>query len=392
MAGDVASQALNEALRVSFRLLKLAMVLVAVLFLTSGLFTVRQHEQAFKLRFGRLVVDREDNAIIGPGLHFAWPFLIDEIVRFPVQRKLKITIPDFWYIESQGLPGAKAPPGLHPDRGGYNITGDANILHTGWTVIYNINDPVRLCRHLADPAEIGVEAGTIDRLINTLARNAVIRTMARFNVDDAYRGRRDLLRDAVADALTNRLAQLDLGIRVERVILEALEPPQRGLHLSGTVGAAETFYTESDKRALLVHRSTHLEVVLTCCLDECQHVFVVERIENLLPRPPAADQPHGSQEAQMVRHGGHRDPQDACQVADAQFLLGQQVQDPGARLVSQRTEQLGQAVNLYESRAKVGLRGRAGQARIGADTGARVAPCVFLSGHAAPSVNNKATV
>ena len=232
LSGDVASQALNEALRVSFRLLKVAILLVAGLFLTSGIFTVKQHEQAFVLRFGRVVTyrdpeTRQEKSIFGPGIHFAWPFLIDEVVRFPVQRDLDLLVESFWHAEQPRLPGQPAPEGIAPDAGGYNLTGDVNILHSRWIVTYSVADPVKFCANLADPAELAADkpTGSVRRLLTNLLEGAVIRTIARYPVDDAYRGRRAQLQNDVKRDLLAQLRTLDAGIDVNNVILEVISPP-----------------------------------------------------------------------------------------------------------------------------------------------------------------------
>ena len=227
LSGDVASQALNEALRVSFRVLKVAIVLVAILFLCSGVYTVKQHERAFVLRFGKLVRDSQGEAVVGPGLHFAWPFLIDEVVKFPVLRDLDLPIETFWYVPPPAAPGSKPLPGISPELGSYNLTGDANILHSRWTVTYSVADPVKFCESLADPSELKEEKrlGVIHTLLARQLENAVIRTMARYNVEDAYRGKRARLRDDVARLLVAETSRVDVGIEINNVILEDVIPP-----------------------------------------------------------------------------------------------------------------------------------------------------------------------
>ena len=157
LAGDAASQALNDALRVSFLILKVAMLAVAVVFFLTGLYRVRQYEEAIVLRFGRIVTYTDDQgqrtARRGPGLHFAWPFLIDEILRFPVESVLEERIDAFWYKEREGdAPGSRVPPGIKPGDEGFTLTGDANILHSKWIVHYRVTDPVKFCEGLADPS------------------------------------------------------------------------------------------------------------------------------------------------------------------------------------------------------------------------------------------------
>ena len=50
---DAGSQALAEALRSSFAIVKVVMVLLVLLFLASGFFTVGPQERAIILRFGK---------------------------------------------------------------------------------------------------------------------------------------------------------------------------------------------------------------------------------------------------------------------------------------------------------------------------------------------------
>src|SRR5512139_377170 len=80
---DAGAQALADALRSSFNLIKLVMVLLVGAFLASGLFTVKPNQVAVKLRFGKPVgVGREQ--LLQPGLHWKLPYPIDEVVYIPV--------------------------------------------------------------------------------------------------------------------------------------------------------------------------------------------------------------------------------------------------------------------------------------------------------------------
>jgi len=255
LGGDVASQALNEALRVSFRLLKLAMILVAGLFLGSGIFTVKSYEQAFKLRFGRLVTYRDktgaERAKLEPGLHFAWPFLIDEVVRFPVKKALTQEIDDFWYEQRPRKAWQALPAGIAPGRGGFALTGDANILHSRWSVRYRIADPVRAFERLTDPDPAALAAGrptgVMRDLMSVLLRNAVIRSIAGFSVDDAYTYGRDSLVRAVESSLKAQLKKLDVGIELDDVLLSEIVPP-----LQVKAAFEEVQNAEQDNRKLIL--------------------------------------------------------------------------------------------------------------------------------------------
>ena len=76
---DAGSQALAEALRSSFAIVKVVMVLLVLLFLASGFFTVGPQQRGILLRFGKPVGEGE-KALLNPGLHWSFPYPIDESI------------------------------------------------------------------------------------------------------------------------------------------------------------------------------------------------------------------------------------------------------------------------------------------------------------------------
>ena len=79
---DSGSRALSEALRSSFVIVKVIMVVLVVVFFSSGCFTVSSKERAIVLRFGR-PVGVGDKQLLGPGLKWSFPYPIDEVVKIP---------------------------------------------------------------------------------------------------------------------------------------------------------------------------------------------------------------------------------------------------------------------------------------------------------------------
>ena len=80
---DAGSQALSEALRSSFAIVKFVMVALVIVFLGSGFFQVGPQEQAIILRFGKPVGEGRD-ALLGPGLHWSFPYPIDKYEKVPI--------------------------------------------------------------------------------------------------------------------------------------------------------------------------------------------------------------------------------------------------------------------------------------------------------------------
>ena len=64
---------------------KWVVLFAAVLIVLSGIYRVQSNEAAVVLRFGRLTGNTLAEQIKNPGLHFALPFFIDEVIKIPVQ-------------------------------------------------------------------------------------------------------------------------------------------------------------------------------------------------------------------------------------------------------------------------------------------------------------------
>src|SRR5436190_353123 len=65
---DAGTQALSDALRSSFAIVKVLMFVLVLAFLGSGIFTVSSQDRAMILRFGKPVGAGADQ-LLGPGLH-----------------------------------------------------------------------------------------------------------------------------------------------------------------------------------------------------------------------------------------------------------------------------------------------------------------------------------
>src|SRR5881394_2080254 len=129
---DSGSQALSEALRSSFVVVKFVMALLVILFLASGVFQVREGTRAILLRFGRPVGTGEA-ALLKPGLHFSLPYPIADHVTVSITGRQKVTSTAGWYAvtAAQRAAGTEPFPGatLNPVADGYALTADQNIVH-----------------------------------------------------------------------------------------------------------------------------------------------------------------------------------------------------------------------------------------------------------------------
>jgi modulator of FtsH protease HflK len=216
---DSGSQALSEALRSSFFVVKIVMALLVIVFLGSGFFVVGPNERAVKLRLGKPIGDGE-KALLGPGLHASWPYPIGDKTIVSITGIQRVTSRAGWYAVTpeQELAGTEPPAGttLNPAVDGYALTADGNIVHTRATLTYRINDPIRYIFNFVDAS---------NAVLNALD-DAVLYTAAHFKVDDI------LTRDVAgyADAVRSRVTELvekqNLGIHVEQCVPQSVPPRQ----------------------------------------------------------------------------------------------------------------------------------------------------------------------
>ncbi|HIJ52865.1 MAG TPA: protease modulator HflK [Planctomycetes bacterium] len=241
---DAAGKSLSEALRISFIILKIIMVVLVIIFLASGFRTVGPDEQALVLRFGKIRGIGEER-LLGPGLHWVFPYPIDKIVKIPVEKRINLPINSFWYYQTKeemlGLTPVRATPvlpNLKPRREGYCITrgekrtqtpagsagSDYNIVHCKWQLTYQINDAEDFFKNVyiedAKPGQLyfDVMINSITPLLKAVFDGAVVSTMVNYAIDEAISGRGSISKD-VKKFLQKKLDNIESGIKVVSVEL-----------------------------------------------------------------------------------------------------------------------------------------------------------------------------
>jgi len=238
---DTAGKSLSDALRLSFTILKVIMVVLVILFLTSGIFRVQEDENALVLQFGKIRGKVSENRVLKPGLHWAWPEPISEIITIPVTKVQTLAINSFWYFETDAEKlGGSGRPGqtLNPAKDGYCLTrndsiiagegSDYNIVHSKWVLKYQIKRPEKFFRNIyynaTAPGQdfLDVAAKTVDPLLESLASNARVATMVNYSIDEAI------------------VSKEEIGSNVERLLQEKLDKIESGItvkamHVSGKI-------------------------------------------------------------------------------------------------------------------------------------------------------------
>jgi modulator of FtsH protease HflK len=228
---DAGSQALAEALRSSFWIVRLVMAGLVLVFLFSGFFTVGPQQKAIILHFGKPRGAGKD-VLLGSGLHWSFPPPIDEVVKIPFTGVQTVSSSVGWYFTLPGGQESQPGPSLNPARDGYAVTGDGNIIHTRAILSYRIEEPIRYEFDFVNASNATQNA--LD--------NALLYAASHFAVDDALSKGIAAFREAVQRRVTELAQKQGLGIVIEQCNVESIPPRQ----LKVWFDAVNTAQTQQD--------------------------------------------------------------------------------------------------------------------------------------------------
>lgn len=212
---DSAQQSLADALKITFGILKLIMLALVVIFLFTGVFNVKSGESAVKLRFGKIVTDDKGDGLEPGGPYFAMPYPIESAKKVQmIPRSISLNT-QFWWSASTDTAGktiseiAEGEQGpLDPVTKGSMITGDANIVHTQWRVLYQVSNINSFLQNVGD-FELA------DVIVRNAAEEAAVYAVAQTTADEVINGRPGV--DTAKAKIQEILSHMNTGLQVVEV-------------------------------------------------------------------------------------------------------------------------------------------------------------------------------
>ena len=193
---------------ISPNLIKYGVIGIFVLiFVFSSFFTISPEEVGIILRFG------EFSHVAEPGLNFKLPLGIDQLQRVPVQRQLK---QEFGFrTESAGVRTRYSADSFLDES--IILTGDLNVAEVEWIVQYRVSDPYKFLFKVRD-----VEA-TFRAMTEAVMREII----GDRTVNEVLTVGRQEISVTVQTNLQELCDQYETGIKVEQVVLQDVNPPDR---------------------------------------------------------------------------------------------------------------------------------------------------------------------
>ncbi|OGV53443.1 MAG: hypothetical protein A2X49_04385 [Lentisphaerae bacterium GWF2_52_8] len=241
MSYSLGMQALLKSLRGAFLFLTALIVgMLAWYVLGAGYFEVAPQEKVIVLRFGKYMETYND------GWHWVPPYPVSTILRIPSnQQTLTVSrfMPDrsgsvFKSNEEKAMENPGKP--LVPGQDGHLITGDENIIHTEWTVLYTVSNAEKYylsCLTPSDPRMPDQELFSLDAekrklgtrgprtLLSSLLENAVLKVTASQKVEDSLYKNAGAYTDKVKALFKKEVADVDIGVIIDDLRLKANSPP-----------------------------------------------------------------------------------------------------------------------------------------------------------------------
>ncbi|HXK22532.1 MAG TPA: protease modulator HflK [Myxococcota bacterium] len=207
---------------------------MALLYAGSGITVIQPDEVAVIARWGRLVGDTPATQEHGPGLLFALPRPIDEVVRVKTRH--------VWQLEIHSLGESTDRYGgyplgdtLDPLTVGYALTGDQNIVHVSMMGRYRVRDP-------ADFAFYGPPA---EEILRVEVAAAMVRSLGEMGVDPVLSDRRKELIATATRRVQEGLDAAHSGLALVSLELTDLRPPRA---LAGDFDAVQSAYIQMETR------------------------------------------------------------------------------------------------------------------------------------------------
>jgi membrane protease subunit HflK len=182
---------------------------MAVLYALSGITIVKSDEAAVVLRWGRLVGDTPALQQHGPGLLFAFPRPVDQVVRVPVKHVWEVPVKTLASVNVNDSASS-----FDPLTQGYALTGDQNIVHLDMVARYRVRNPAEWAFY-----------GPKTDILRVEVTAAIVRSLGEMAVDRVLAdGRKSL----IATATRRAQAGLDAahsGLELSSLELTRLAPP-----------------------------------------------------------------------------------------------------------------------------------------------------------------------
>lgn len=185
-------------------------VLLVIYVLATGIYKVKEYQEAVVLRFGRY------QQTVGPGLHLKLPWIDEAIVLDTDEKSLRLPYGTGEENEGQQLQrnrNARQDESLI-------LTADLYAAVVEWNVMWRISDPQQFVLNFGSMR-------TLEEAIRGIARSTMHQAVGDFSAEEVLTGKRDEVRIATIQDMVKKLEELNAGVTVTQIQMQRVIPPER---------------------------------------------------------------------------------------------------------------------------------------------------------------------
>lgn len=229
---DAGLKSLARSLQLAFLFLLLGIIGTLIYFFSgAGYFSVEPQQAVIVSRFGKII------GTYTSGGHWFLPYPVNQFIRVQTSQQLL-------NVEFSAAAAGGSGDSLEPGRDNYLLTGDANIVHSSWTIAYRVANPEKFYTSLLTP-QLPVNNGEItpddvftdaDGMVSTRGpvtylknafKQAVISVTGESAVNSILYAGQASFSEAVRRKFSDAIAAGNCGIVIENVALNRIYPPVR---------------------------------------------------------------------------------------------------------------------------------------------------------------------
>ncbi|MGQ0742697.1 MAG: FtsH protease activity modulator HflK [Alphaproteobacteria bacterium] len=199
--------------------LLVALLIVVVVWLLTGIYTVNPSEQGVVTRFGKFV------AVTTPGINYHLPWPIETAYTPQVTQPIQV---DIGYRRGSDFEESGAAVDVPEES--LMLTGDENIVDIGFTVFWIIKDAPAYLFNVED----------INAAIKAVAESAMREVVGRNQIALIQTVNRQAIQDEVRQLMQQILDSYGAGVIITEVKMQKVDPPSQVIDAYRDVQAART--------------------------------------------------------------------------------------------------------------------------------------------------------
>ncbi len=218
---DPANESLQQALRLSYRLLQGAMLALVAVFLLSGFQQVQEGETGVRTLFGAVGGEPGTQAL-EPGLQPYWPYPVGELHLVPLRVGIDLRSEFFPRLSSEAITleeasaTADVSQALRPGVDGFVVTADGDVAHLRLHAECTVVDPVALLERI-DPRKVA-------NIFSVVLERATVLAASELTLSQLLESR-DEFGATIRDSAQQSLDRLQLGVQVSAVTVSDRSAP-----------------------------------------------------------------------------------------------------------------------------------------------------------------------